>query len=106
MTAQLAEEQPDAIVHFAAESHGDRSILGPAPFIESNLRGTFVLLEAARTHGLRRFSHVSTGEVYGSIEELNDAAEGDLLKPSSPTRPTRRDRSCWRSLIRRPSVCR
>ena len=59
---------PDVIVHFAAESHVDRSILSPAPVFETNLRGTFTLLEAARTHKTPRFLHVSTDEVYGSID--------------------------------------
>src|ERR1700685_705924 len=58
----VAEFQPDAIVHFAAESHVDRSILSPAPVFETNLRGTFTLLEAARTHKTPRFMHVSSDE--------------------------------------------
>ncbi len=64
----LAEEKPDAIVHFAAESHVDRSILSPEPVIQTNFRGTFTLLEGARRHGIARFVHVSTDEVYGSLE--------------------------------------
>jgi dTDP-glucose 4,6-dehydratase len=77
-------EQPDVIVHFAAESHVDRSILSPAPVFETNLRGTFTLLEAARTHKTSRFLHVSTDEVYGSIEAPHDADENYPLKASSP----------------------
>ncbi len=80
----LDEEGPDAIVHFAAESHVDRSILGPGAFFETNLRGTFTLLEAARAAGIGRLLHVSTDEVYGSIEEPHDADENYPLKPSSP----------------------
>jgi dTDP-glucose 4,6-dehydratase len=80
----LKEERPDAIVHFAAESHVDRSILGPAAFVETNVRGTFTMLEAARTMKTPRFLHVSTDEVYGSIEEPDDADESYTLKPSSP----------------------
>ena len=80
----LAEENPDAIVHFAAESHVDRSILSPEPVIQTNLRGTFTLLEAARKHGLRRFVHVSTDEVYGSLESPLEADENYPLNPSSP----------------------
>src|SRR5579872_1598591 len=53
VNALLAEEKPDAIAHFAAESHVDRSILSPAPVIDTNLRGTFVLLEAARRAGIQ-----------------------------------------------------
>jgi dTDP-glucose 4,6-dehydratase len=80
----LEEERPDAIVHFAAESHVDRSILGPAAFVETNVRGTFTMLEAARALKTPRFLHVSTDEVYGSIEAPDDADESYLLKPSSP----------------------
>jgi len=82
--ALLDEEQPDAIVHFAAETHVDRSILGPGAFIETNVRGTFTLLEAARAAKTPRFLHVSTDEVYGSIEPPADADEGYALRPSSP----------------------
>ena len=78
------ETKPDAVVHFAAESHVDRSILSPLPVFETNLRGTFVLLEAARAHKLGRFVHVSTDEVYGSLEEPLEADESYPLKASSP----------------------
>jgi dTDP-glucose 4,6-dehydratase len=80
----LEEERPDAIIHFAAESHVDRSSLGPEAFIETNVRGTFSLLEAARKAGVARFLHVSTDEVYGSIEEPHEADETWPLRPSSP----------------------
>jgi dTDP-glucose 4,6-dehydratase len=80
----LAEEKPDAIVHFAAESHVDRSILSAAPAFETNLRGTFTLLEAARANRIGRFVHVSTDEVYGSLEAPAEADEGFPLNPSSP----------------------
>jgi dTDP-glucose 4,6-dehydratase len=80
----LEEEIPDAVVHFAAESHVDRSILGPGAFFETNLRGTFTLLEAARAAKLRRFVHVSTDEVYGSVPEPYDADENWPLRTSSP----------------------
>src|SRR6266540_2442196 len=74
---ELIRERPiDTIVHFAAESHVDRSIAGPAAFIETNLVGTFTLLEAARDAWLQngdgaevRFHHVSTDEVFGSLDE-------------------------------------
>ena len=75
---------PDAIVHFAAESHVDRSILSPKPVVETNFLGTFHLLEAARAHSIKRFVHVSTDEVYGSIEPPHDADETWPLKASSP----------------------
>jgi dTDP-glucose 4,6-dehydratase len=80
----LAEEKPDAIVHFAAESHVDRSILSPEPVIQTNFRGTFTLLEGARKHRLKRFVHVSTDEVYGSLAAPLEAGEEYPLNPSSP----------------------
>ena len=84
MRLLLDEERPDAIVHFAAESHVDRSILGPGAFVETNVLGTCSLLEAARAAQTPRFLHVSTDEVYGSIDEPADADESYPLKPSSP----------------------
>jgi dTDP-glucose 4,6-dehydratase len=80
----IAQHRPDAIVHFAAESHVDRSILSPAPVFQTNLTGTFTLLEAARVSKLPRFVHVSTDEVYGSLDEPLEADEAFPLKPSSP----------------------
>ena len=82
--ALIAEEAPDAIVHFAAESHVDRSIFAPGPVFETNLRGTFTLLEAAREYRIARFVHVSTDEVYGSLEPPLEADENFPLNPSSP----------------------
>ena len=82
--AAVDAERPDAIVHFAAESHVDRSILSPAPVIDTNFRGTFHMLEAARKHGVRRFVHVSTDEVYGSLAAPAEADEGYPLNASSP----------------------
>jgi dTDP-glucose 4,6-dehydratase len=73
----------DAIVHFAAESHVDRSILGAGPFVSTNVVGTQVLLDAARKHGVGRFVHVSTDEVYGSIDEGSWTEEWPL-QPNSP----------------------
>jgi dTDP-glucose 4,6-dehydratase len=80
----VAEEKPDAIVHFAAESHVDRSILSPEPVIQTNLRGTFTMLEAARRHAVPRFVHVSTDEVYGSLAAPLEATEEFPLNASSP----------------------
>ncbi len=80
----FAEHAPGAVVHFAAESHVDRSILSPEPVFETNLRGTFTLLEAARRYGTARFVHVSTDEVYGSIVPPHEADEDFPLRPSSP----------------------
>ena len=75
---------PDAVVHFAAESHVDRSIHSPAPVIQTNFNGTFSLLEAARRSKLLRFVHVSTDEVYGTIEPPHEADENYPLRASSP----------------------
>lgn len=77
-------ESPDAVIHFAAESHVDRSIHSPAPVIRTNLNGTFTLLEAARRNKIARFVHVSTDEVYGSIEPPHEADENYPLRASSP----------------------
>ncbi len=80
----FTSESPDAVIHFAAESHVDRSIHSPAPVIQTNFNGTFALLEAARKHKIARFVHVSTDEVYGSIEPPHDADENYPLRASSP----------------------
>jgi len=73
----------DAVVHFAAETHVDRSNLGADDFLRTNVTGTFTLLEAARELRIGRFLAVSTDEVYGSIAE-GAAREGDALNPSNP----------------------
>jgi dTDP-glucose 4,6-dehydratase len=80
----VRSERIDAIMHLAAESHVDRSILSPAVFIETNVRGTQVLLEAARELGVKRFLHVSTDEVYGSLGPTGFFTEETPLAPSSP----------------------
>jgi dTDP-glucose 4,6-dehydratase len=73
----------DVVVHLAAESHVDRSIVGAADFVETNVRGTQTLLDAARRHPVDKFVHVSTDEVYGSIESGSWTEEEPLL-PNSP----------------------
>ncbi|MGH7492177.1 MAG: dTDP-glucose 4,6-dehydratase [bacterium] len=73
----------DTVVNFAAESHVDRSISGPDAFIRTDIFGTFVLLEAARRHGVNKFIQISTDEVYGSTEGRS-FKETDALMPSSP----------------------
>lgn len=90
----------DAVVHFAAETHVDRSIVEAGSFVETDVFGTFVLLEAARSKGIRRFVHISTDEVYGDCRET-PWRETDLLMPRSPyatsktaTRPLASFRSC------------
>ncbi len=74
----------DVVVNFAAESHVDRSILDPSPFIETNIKGTQVLLEAARTYPVKRFIQISTDEVYGSLGETGKFTEESPLRPNSP----------------------
>lgn len=73
----------DAVVNFAAETHVDRSILDAAAFIETDVRGTWVLLEAARRHDVERFLQVSTDEVYGEVP-IGSSREDDKLAPRSP----------------------
>lgn len=88
--ALLASEQPDAIMHLAAESHVDRSIDGPADFIETNIVGTYTLLEAARKYWKEsgkenfRFHHISTDEVYGDLGPEGLFTETTPYAPSSP----------------------
>ncbi|MDH1317737.1 dTDP-glucose 4,6-dehydratase [Enterobacter bugandensis] len=102
MARIFAEHQPDAVMHLAAESHVDRSITGPAAFIETNIVGTYVLLEASRQYWSAldadkkasfRFHHISTDEVYGDLPHPDEVAKGAELPlftektayaPSSP----------------------
>ncbi|MDF7760031.1 dTDP-glucose 4,6-dehydratase [Kosakonia cowanii] len=102
MARIFTEHQPDAVMHLAAESHVDRSITGPAAFIETNIMGTYVLLEAARQYWSQldetrkaafRFHHISTDEVYGDLPHPDEVAAGKTLPlftettayaPSSP----------------------
>jgi dTDP-glucose 4,6-dehydratase len=74
----------DTVVHFAAESHVDRSIHGPQAFVQTNVIGTFTLLEAAREKGDVHFHHVSTDEVYGSLGETGAFSEATAFDPRSP----------------------
>ncbi len=103
----LARYQPRAIVHFAAESHVDRSILGPGEFITTNVNGTFSLLEAARAYwqGLPedeksafRFVHISTDEVYGSLAP--DAAPFTETHPFEPNSPYSASKAASDHLVR------
>ncbi len=80
----LAEEEIDTVVHFAAESHVDRSILGPLVFTQTNVLGTHTLLEAAREAQVRKFIHISTDEVYGSLGATGAFTEKSPLDPTSP----------------------
>jgi len=74
----------DVIINFAAESHVDRSILGPAVFIETNVAGTSVLLQVAKETGVKRFVQISTDEVYGSLGTDGKFTESTPLHPNSP----------------------
>ena len=82
----FATYKPDIIVHFAAETHVDRSITGPQVFLETNVIGTGVLLDACLRHGIGRFHHVSTDEVYGTLPLQGGSpfTEQSPLLPSSP----------------------
>ncbi len=84
----FATHQPDAVMHLAAESHVDRSIDGPAEFIDTNINGTCTLLEAARAYwgGKRdfRFHHISTDEVFGTLGETGHFTETTAYAPNSP----------------------
>ncbi len=93
MARIFREHQPDAVMHLAAESHVDRSITGPAEFIQTNIIGTYTLLEAARGYwekldaerkDIFRFHHISTDEVYGSLDDGGFFAEEDAYRPNSP----------------------
>jgi dTDP-glucose 4,6-dehydratase len=84
VVAEAAMRGCDAVVHFAAESHVDRSIYEPAPVIQTNVTGTFTLLEVARKLGVSRFVHISTDEVYGDIAPGAHASEDFPVQPSSP----------------------
>lgn len=84
LMTEIFESKPDAVVHFAAESHVDRSILGPEIFVQTNVMGTQVLLEVARDTKIGRFLHVSTDEVYGSLGPTGLFTETTPLSPNSP----------------------
>lgn len=93
MARVFREHRPDAVMHLAAESHVDRSIAGPAEFIQTNIAGTYTLLEAARSYWDRlgaedkqifRFHHISTDEVYGSLGAAGFFTEDTAYQPNSP----------------------
>ena len=83
LVSDLLQDKVDAVVNFAAESHVDRSILDASPFIETNIKGTEVLLEGIRQYDVERFIQISTDEVYGSIDK-GSFTETSPLSPSSP----------------------
>lgn len=80
----MEEHRIDAVVHFAAESHVDRSILDSSPFVQTNIVGTQILLDAARQVEVKKFVHVSTDEVYGSLGDEGFFTEQTPLAPNSP----------------------
>ncbi len=80
----LADHRIEAVVHFAAESHVDRSVTGPEQFIQTNVLGTEILLEESRAAGVGRFVMVSTDEVYGSLGDVGRFTESTPLAPNSP----------------------
>ncbi|WP_436873655.1 dTDP-glucose 4,6-dehydratase [Kosakonia sacchari] len=115
MTRIFAEHQPDAVMHLAAESHVDRSITGPAAFIETNIIGTYVLLETARKYWAQleearksefRFHHISTDEVYGDLPHPEDVPAGSVLPmftektPYSPSSPYSSSKASSDHLVR------
>ena len=89
----------DLVVHFAAETHVDRSILDPAPFIKTNIEGTYILLEAARKNGNKRFHHISTDEVFGALE-LNSKTKFSELTPYNPHSPYSASKASSDHLVR------
>jgi dTDP-glucose 4,6-dehydratase len=88
----------DAVVHYAAESHNDNSLHSPWPFIETNIIGTYRILEAVRKHG-KRFHHVSTDEVYGDLE-LDDPAKFTPETPYNPSSPYSSSKAASDHLVR------
>ena len=77
-------EKPDIVVHWAAESHVDRSILDAVPFLETNVLGTHILLETSRAYDIKRFINVSTDEVYGELGKNGQFYETTAINPNSP----------------------
>ena len=80
---EVVSRKPDAVVHFAAESHVDRSIINSQEFLQTNILGTRILLEAARKYNIGKFVQIGTDEVYGSVED-GYSKEEDILEPNSP----------------------
>lgn len=80
----FATEKPDAVIHWAAETHVDRSILDSSPFMKTNVIGTHVLLECAKKYGINKFINIATDEVYGELGETGSFFEHTPLEPNSP----------------------
>ena len=77
-------EKPDAVIHWAAESHVDRSITDASPFLDTNINGTHVLLDISKKYSIQKFINISTDEVYGDLQEKGQFFETTPLNPSSP----------------------
>lgn len=95
----IKDYQIETIVHFAAESHVDRSILDPAPFIKTNVEGTYVLLEAALKNKLKRFHHISTDEVFGALP-LGTKEKFNEKTPYNPRSPYSASKAASDHLVR------
>ncbi len=80
----ISVQKPDSIINFAAETHVDRSIMNPGDFINTDVFGTHILLNAVKDHNIKRYIQISTDEVYGDFDNGGFAKETDLLRPSSP----------------------
>jgi dTDP-glucose 4,6-dehydratase len=89
----------DTVVHFAAESHVDRSILDPTPFVKTNIEGTYVLLEAALENKIKRFHHISTDEVFGALP-LNSQEKFNEKSPYAPRSPYSASKAASDHLVR------
>ena len=98
-TVNVAMKGVDTVVHFAAESHVDRSILDPAPFVKTNVLGTQVLLDAALTNNVSRFHHVSTDEVFGSLD-LGSSEKFSETSPYDPRSPYSASKAASDHLVR------
>ena len=103
------EEKPDIVVNFAAESHVDRSIEDPGIFLQTNIIGTQVMMDASRKYGVKRYHQVSTDEVYGDLPlDRPDLffTEETPLKPAARTAPPRQEQTFWSMRTTGHLVCR
>lgn len=98
-TVEKAMNGVDTVVHFAAETHVDRSILGPSEFVRTNILGTQTLLEAARKQNIKRFHHISTDEVFGTLE-LDDRKIFNETTPYAPRSPYAASKAAADHLVR------
>jgi len=80
----FSKRKPDAVIHWAAESHVDRSITDATPFLDTNIKGTQILLDMSKKYGVKKFINISTDEVYGDLKDEGQFFEDTPLNPSSP----------------------